>query len=1049
MKVRGNVLFALLLLAVSCAGLALSCAGPELGTYPVPVPDGDEVLAASGDSVRVSFRIPACSGIPDTRTSASAGVAVPDTRTSFPDGGDEVTGLLLALYRNGRFDSSFCFDAGTGTDVVESRSSGTWNDAGTGFDVALLRGASYNLYALANAGQISFPEDESALDTLSIPANLTSAIPVSWKREAFVPKDGETVDIFLDRLVAELRLRVSPSLLPGLQLTSVRLCNTAAKLRPFATGGSRILCAEEAVAGDYASQEDLDLLNAGSEMTLYVPENRQGTLLPDNDDPMDKIPDNLDHPEHCTYIELGCVFTDESALEGNAVYRIYPGLDNCTNFDIVRNCRQSIRLCLTPEGLDEISWRVDADVDFRDGLAQAYVTEGLHALDNLYVGEVVKLGLDVDPVLEQWLGADLLDCKLELYGRDGQPSGAVVPGSPYLDGQILCFDMKAVSPCVSGGCQLRLSSGGRSTLVKGELAVNRPFLKAEIAGEMLIPVVNGSPLEFDVYMTDAEGRLLNGQDAYGYDFSLFGDMELDCQLNPALKSGDSLADRLVCDCHELFWEKADWSPGSPLGRVRTSLSNDGRRASLNRDLSRLYAKDYILDEEIWNYALSCNNAVPLDVPVTFDILPVKYWYYGDLTSYGELEVRGYGQLENDAYIAVSNPSRISLKAGVWTLGYGTFIADRLSGCSKLDFITSDGACEDLICASLADFVISPEDSSSFYLSVIDGTPVDCYPLVVNSGSEFTSISGWNRIFGDSRGTYKSGQADVELSTFGDFRLSCHGNDIYEATEDPASQVAVSDRGFVGLSTWVPPDVCLEARENRTSILGDYRISWPRRVMELAPAEISVYWSEGEGLVLEMSSNAPDCSFSVSMDVSYRASCQWQQNSGDSKKSMEFSEEASYADSQTFSGSSLRKVILPKSTVESRFSSMNLNYWHECSTNAINVAGNRFARLAVPSSIGVAVTLVPQQKKWSPVTLTVEESSSSTVTGKTIYASTKRGTYPVNGSSANPDGSSRGTHDSASSVAARYGDYVALDSPDFNVTVSAAGTKSLYVKSGTD
>ena len=69
-----------------------------------------------------------------------------------------------------------------------------------------------------------------------------------------------------------------------------------------------------------------------------------------------------------------------------AAARIYLGQDNCSNFDIIRNVDMGVALCLT-RNLDNVSWKIDPDVDYNGSLCSAYVEQGLHGLDNIYVGE--------------------------------------------------------------------------------------------------------------------------------------------------------------------------------------------------------------------------------------------------------------------------------------------------------------------------------------------------------------------------------------------------------------------------------------------------------------------------------------------------------------------------------------------------------------------------------------------------------------------------------------------------------------------------------------
>ena len=78
------------------------------------------------------------------------------------------------------------------------------------------------------------------------------------------------------RLVSKIRFRIDSDALAGLRVTAVRLCNGAASVTPFRLnghGGSKVTSASEVTTGDYASESDLQSLNAGGEVHFYALEN--------------------------------------------------------------------------------------------------------------------------------------------------------------------------------------------------------------------------------------------------------------------------------------------------------------------------------------------------------------------------------------------------------------------------------------------------------------------------------------------------------------------------------------------------------------------------------------------------------------------------------------------------------------------------------------------------------------------------------------------------------------------------------------------------------
>lgn len=223
----------------------------------------------------------------------------------------------------------------------------------------------YDFYAVANMGEAEPPVSEDGMAdfryVLQSVGDMSEVFPMCWSVEGLVPSDGSPVSISLSRLVAKVRLNVSCEV-EGLSVASARLMQSPMSVCPFAEGGSRAV-AGMTMDGDKASDADVIMLNSGKGITLYVLENMQGTLLPGNDDPMLKVPDNLDERSGlCTYLEVSCVFEDGHDKEGTVVYRMYLGEDNVSNFDVERNRVLNVSLSLTSDGLAiKDSWKIVPD----------------------------------------------------------------------------------------------------------------------------------------------------------------------------------------------------------------------------------------------------------------------------------------------------------------------------------------------------------------------------------------------------------------------------------------------------------------------------------------------------------------------------------------------------------------------------------------------------------------------------------------------------------------------------------------------------------------
>lgn len=240
-------------------------------------------------------------------------------------------------------------------------------------DLTLYAGETYSFYALANAGTVSPDLLESdflesfRFDTSDL-GELESGIPMAGMTGPVLVSEGMSpVCIQLQRLFAKVSLTIDKSALEGLEVNSVRVCQCASSVYPFKDfghGGSKAVAPEGVHDGDYASAEDLAELKTGGAVHFYVPENCQGILLPDNDDPWMKIPWKMgDAASVATYIEVKCGFVQSAVYEGDMTCRFYLGNDNCRDFNVRRNMILDVMLTLTEDAVRKVSWKVESDVD--------------------------------------------------------------------------------------------------------------------------------------------------------------------------------------------------------------------------------------------------------------------------------------------------------------------------------------------------------------------------------------------------------------------------------------------------------------------------------------------------------------------------------------------------------------------------------------------------------------------------------------------------------------------------------------------------------------
>lgn len=239
--------------------------------------------------------------------------------------------------------------------------------------VQLLDAETYSVYAVANIGRlVDAPDVEQdvagmTFESANVSAAGAAGLPMaSQSGMTIVVSDGAEVEINMARLAARYSFMVDRSGLQhgSFEVTSVRLKQAANTVGIF-SGGCRATSGTMVSDGDYASPGDLESVNIGGRINLYMLENMQGTLLPGNTDPWMKEyfnPGLSDRKALCTYLEVRGRYRDRSGgLETENTYRMYLGSDAMTNFDVQRNASYVLTLTISDMGAYRESWKVDRE----------------------------------------------------------------------------------------------------------------------------------------------------------------------------------------------------------------------------------------------------------------------------------------------------------------------------------------------------------------------------------------------------------------------------------------------------------------------------------------------------------------------------------------------------------------------------------------------------------------------------------------------------------------------------------------------------------------
>ena len=394
----------------------------------------------------------------------------------------------------------------------------------------------YNIYVIANMDTFVPPADERLMSEASyIVHSLSehdSVLPMCWQGQAEIRGGSNTVVYAtLSRLVSKIGFKVDMGVLEGLKIISARVCQGAGTIRPFMPGGSRIMSSTEAVDGDYATPKDIQTLGEGAPIYFYVTENCQGILLPDNNDPWQKVPDNIGNVSNlCTYVEMEGVWEDGADYEGSVIYRFYLGEDAEKSFDIRRNSIHNLTLYLEDDSFDKISWKIDAsNMEAVNWDVHTNLQNNFHEASDFYVTENICVEFTLDEKAQRYWSKR--DDAFALTGIDYSGNTIIKFKAPT---RIKKGTYQAIGTCIGAGDFDLLMLNSRNGAIEYHMAsgtVKVPNVVAGNGNEYADKVVdalikeselkiNGNSCDIFLYLTDKDGYNLNQGHFWGCDFSV-------------------------------------------------------------------------------------------------------------------------------------------------------------------------------------------------------------------------------------------------------------------------------------------------------------------------------------------------------------------------------------------------------------------------------------------------------------------------------------------------------------------------------------------------
>lgn len=242
----------------------------------------------------------------------------------------------------------------------------------------------YTILMIANAGEDIRPKVASEGTLEKVKSNFRICIfsyadgfkgkGMPLTGSVHIKNNGTTsIPITLKRLYSKwvIDIDCTQAVHSSFKIHSMKLCNAPVAYYPF-RDESRIESEEDSsgeTAGDFATGNDIHLLDSSGKVVLYLLENIQGAkLLPSNvQGSAGKTAQALrnegyDKLYKYSYIEMGVSAATPTATYPNAVYKAYLGENMTDNFNIARNKAYYLTLRIADEDVHSQQWRVNPGI---------------------------------------------------------------------------------------------------------------------------------------------------------------------------------------------------------------------------------------------------------------------------------------------------------------------------------------------------------------------------------------------------------------------------------------------------------------------------------------------------------------------------------------------------------------------------------------------------------------------------------------------------------------------------------------------------------------
>lgn len=548
----------------------------------------------------------------------------------------------------------------------------------------------YDIYAVANLGDfrgrfatvdelVSSPDMEWSSELLSSSSDI--GIPMRSILEGVT--GGEDYILPMRRVVArfDLTLRNFDS---G-RLIWFDICNVNATVNVFGVNE----CADADDMADlheYATEQDIETLNAGGTVSFYVPENMQTTAgnysLTGNKawkETAGKLADKYGLSQasdaECTYINIQ--FKRDSEPKPEA-YFLYLG-DGRNNFDVERGKKKNITANVGGPG---------PVTGGDDEVTTISISDGFHEAGEFYAASKVRADIKFSSA-----EASAWSEGFTVQSKDANGNVVISWDTPVKTGDNTYV---VIGTCKKPGNDASfdfINTNGRATSM-GTVTVKKPGIRltsngAFFAGDSEVKwnessepsvEINGTDKYLYVYLVDDQGRNLN--QAHGIDRNL---VNFSYMITTKDKS------RTLSNIS--FTPIASLTQGSYIGKALHSVSNTGTDASTNEKLtlmagelgSKLYVRENAIGlEELIDHSIIVPE-IEISLGTSLDYPTTSYLYYQiknqsklpfDITSMSMFSAHSNttSDVENNFYSGM-RVGRLCFPTGIssWVDGYNLFM----------------------------------------------------------------------------------------------------------------------------------------------------------------------------------------------------------------------------------------------------------------------------------------------------------------------------------------------------------------------------------------